>query len=228
MIKNLKSLFFVEDENASNKVDKSKKKDNKTTDPKESKSDTTKQQNANSNQPQNLSGGEVDEKIIDALFGALEENNLDGFDYFEFKQSVNSLKKMVKDEATQYKSAFATASTMGLTLDKLLNTAKHYSGILESERAKFNNAAKNQRSQMVEQRQDEFEQLKKTIADKKTRIAELSAEIETHEKRLNELEGSIGNAVDKIEETQRNFERSFENLKGQIDQDIEKMTKYLK
>ena len=228
MIKNLKSLFVIEDENSKKKETKSpknsKSKDSDTKKPKSS--DISKTNKAEEKVV--LMGGSVDEKIVDALFGALEENNLQGFDYFEFKQSLNSLQKMVADEATRYKSAFATASTMGLTLDKLLDTAKHYSGILDRERSKFNNAAKNQRNQMVEQRKEEFALLKKTILDKKARIKEMNDEITTHEKRLSELEGSIDNAANKIENTQRNFERSFEKLKGQIEDDIAKMTKYLK
>ena len=62
----------------------------------------------------------LDERSINVLTKALENANLPGFDYLEFKQSLAALTQMNMDEAMAIKSAFATASTMGLTKEKLL------------------------------------------------------------------------------------------------------------
>ncbi|MEM6967493.1 MAG: hypothetical protein AAF573_22205, partial [Bacteroidota bacterium] len=67
----------------------------------------------------------LDEKSISFLTGALDRNNLPGFDYIEFKQSLAALAKLNMDEETAFKSAFATAATVGLTKGKLLETASH-------------------------------------------------------------------------------------------------------
>ncbi|MEZ4920023.1 MAG: hypothetical protein R2792_13045 [Saprospiraceae bacterium] len=72
----------------------------------------------------------TDEKSLTFLTQAIEKNNLPGFDYFEFKRAVSSLLQMDIDEATAYKSAFATAATMGLTKDKLLETASYYRNVV--------------------------------------------------------------------------------------------------
>ena len=65
----------------------------------------------------------LDERSMESLVGALERENLPGFDYLEFKQALERLQAMDMAEETAFKSAFATASTMGLTKDKLLKTA---------------------------------------------------------------------------------------------------------
>ena len=65
----------------------------------------------------------LDEKSVDYLTSALAKNNLPGFDYLEFKQSLAALADLGMDEPTAIKSAFATASTVGLTKDKLVKTA---------------------------------------------------------------------------------------------------------
>ena len=62
----------------------------------------------------------LDEKSLNFLVKALEKNNLPGFDYIEFKQSLGSLLSMDMLEETAFKSVFATATSVGLTKDKLL------------------------------------------------------------------------------------------------------------
>ncbi|MBK7138067.1 MAG: hypothetical protein IPH74_03180 [Bacteroidetes bacterium] len=42
----------------------------------------------------------VDDKIRDTPLQALADNNMEGFDYFEFKQSLATLSKMPLDEAS--------------------------------------------------------------------------------------------------------------------------------
>ena len=68
----------------------------------------------------------LDSKSVDFLTKALAKNNLDGFDYLEFIQSLKALADLGMDEGTSIKSAFATASTVGLTKAKLVQTGKHY------------------------------------------------------------------------------------------------------
>ena len=81
--------------------------------------------------------GKADQKFIDILLNAIDKNNLEGFDYLEYKTSLQGLDSMSMDEATRYKSAFVMAKTMGVTPTKLLSSAKHYVGVLNKEEKKF-------------------------------------------------------------------------------------------
>jgi hypothetical protein len=77
--------------------------------------------------------GKVSDKFYDILFGAMEANNQEGFDYLEYKKSLQTLSKMPMDEQTRYASAFAAAQAMGITASKLNESAQFYLNILKSE-----------------------------------------------------------------------------------------------
>ena len=119
----------------------------------------------------------LDQKSVDFLTNALEKNNLPGFDYIEFKQSLAALAQMNIDETTAFKSAFATASTMGLTKDKLLQTAKHYLKIVEKEKAQFELAMQKQIQQRVDSKLSEVDKLKEQILKHREKIQQLEAQI---------------------------------------------------
>ncbi|MCP4124497.1 MAG: hypothetical protein GY751_22360 [Bacteroidetes bacterium] len=218
VLKNFKSIFIVEEEKK--KAPAAKKQTTKEQKSPTSTKSTTRKTSA--------TPGKQDDKIINALFKALEDNNLNGFDYIEFKRSVKGLEKMVADEATRFKSAFSTASTMGVTLDKLVETASYYVKILDKERDQFVKAAGDQTTSLVENRKKEMQQMLKGMAEKKAMIEKLNKELKSSEGRLQKLQEGIDTATVKIEETKKNFDVSFTHLKGQIQQDIEKMTNFLK
>ena len=132
MLKNLKSLFIVEEQNAPEKPAE---------DPKPTVTPSPKIAESREGDP-----GKITQKFIEVLFKAMESNNLDGFDYLEFKQSLQSLSKMPMDEATRFRSAFAMAETMGATTQQLLSSANHYIDVLKSEETKFEKALANQRA----------------------------------------------------------------------------------
>jgi hypothetical protein len=133
----------------------------------------------------------LDDKSVDYLTKALAKNNLPGFDYLEFKQSLIALAKMGMDEATAMKSAFATASTVGLTKDKLMKTAQHYKQILATEKTQFDEALGNQLNKRVNSKRQEVEKLKVQIGkwkDKlRSRKIRLTTQMKTFEQRCRKL-----------------------------------------
>ena len=131
MLKKLKSLFIVEDEDTkatgNPKASQTPKQETSKPTPNQPsvKVDTT---------PTPKGEGKPDEKFVNRLLQALEEANLDGFDYLEYKQSLQSIDDMNMDEATMYKSSLAMAKTMGATPEKLVSSAQHYINVLEKVR----------------------------------------------------------------------------------------------
>ena len=221
MFKNLKSLFIVEEENTSKNKAKSKKATKATAPP--AKKGTT-----NVSKPAAAGPGTVTPKFMDVLFKAMEKNNLEGFDYLEFKQSMASLKKMSMDEATRYQSAFAMAQTMGATPDQLLKTAQHYLNILRKEEEKFEAALVNQKKMQIGDKEAQVKQLEDTVKAKAAEIQKLTKEIETHQKEVESLKGQMRTATVKVETTKNNFIASYNSLVSQIQADVENMKKYLK
>lgn len=169
----------------------------------------------------------LDTRSAQFLMKALESNNLPGFDYIEFKQSLGALVSMNMDEGTAFKSAFATASTMGLTRQKLLESATHYKQILQKEKGQFDIALKNRLQQRVGAKLEEnkrHEARLKQIEDQMKRlqdeIGQVKAKIEENNK-LRESEGS------KLSIQQDNFEKTYVKIQAEIDNDTTKIAKFL-
>ena len=62
------------------------------------------------------SSGTITDKFTDVLMKALSDNNIEGFDYLEFRQGLLSLSKMPMDEGTRFQAAFSMAQVMGAIL----------------------------------------------------------------------------------------------------------------
>lgn len=173
-------------------------------------------------------GGKVTDKFMNILLGAMDKSNLDGFDYLEYKQSLQSLQNMDMDESTRYQSAFAMAKTMGATPTKLLETANHYLTVLKNEEQKFGQALVNQKEKQIGDRHQRIEQLDKAAAQKRKQIEQLTKEIESHEQESAQIKEQITDASVKVENTKNNFVVTYQLLIGQIQEDIRKMQTYLK
>jgi len=171
--------------------------------------------------------GEIDQKSLDFLTRALDRSNLQGFDYLEFKQSLNSLKKMNMDDETAIKSAFATASTVGLTKDKLVQTARHYQQIIDKEKAQFDEALQNQVREKIAGKKAEVDRLKKQIEASTKKIAEIEAGIKKSQSTIDNADQDIKEAQDKIDTTKSNFENTYQSILGVIAADIDRFNQYL-
>ena len=138
------------------------------------------------------------------------------------------MKKMSMSEELMYQSAFATASTMGVTLDRLVETAEYYIKIMDKEMHNFGEAVARQNNEMVVKRKEQSLLVEEQLAQKRKQIELLEKEIVTLTEKQDKLKNDIEQSSIKIEKTKANFEKSFLNLRQQFESDIVKMKKYLK
>lgn len=176
----------------------------------------------------NTSKNEIDELILDKLFNALEENNQPGFDYMEYRKALQTLSALPMDEAVKFQSAFATASTMGVTLDKLLDSISFYMKVLQTEEDHFMRASQEQFNLNVEGKAREKEQINQLIIEKSEQIKQLTAQIMQLQTDLDTIGGQIDAADQKIKETKHNFETTLAYVRFQFQQDIEKLKQYIR
>jgi chromosome segregation ATPase len=169
----------------------------------------------------------LDEKSVNFLIKALDKNNLPGFDYLEFKQALQALQEMDMTEETAYRSAYATATTVGLTREKLLKTADHYKKILANEKVQFDAALQKQVKQRVEGKRSEVEKLRQQIEDYKKKIEQLEAKIVKSQQTIEQQDDLIQSAQDKIETTKDGFERTLQSITNEIDRDIENIESFI-
>lgn len=169
----------------------------------------------------------LDERSLEFLSNAIEKNNLPGFDYFEFKRAVTALLQMELDEATAFKSAFATAATVGLTKEKLIETAGYYREVLLREKDQFDKALDSQNATKVTSREQEVKRLRDQIERHKTEISRLQDEIAGYLNQIDQAESSVKVEAEKLAKTKTAFEKTHQSLLLQIDRDVEGMHKYL-
>lgn len=170
---------------------------------------------------------ELDSKSVDFLTHALSKNNLKGFDYIEFKVSLSRLTELNMPEETAFKSAFATASTVGLTKDKLVTTAQHYKQVLAKEKQQFDLALNNQLEKRVMGKKKEVEKLKKKIVDWEEQIAKLKEQIARSQATIDDADNHIQGEMNKIETTKSNFENTHQHILEQIELDLQNIQRYL-
>jgi hypothetical protein len=221
MFKKFKSLFVIEEGVPSQE---SKPEAEKTENPRKETPAPARpfQVNATSTGP-----GRVQDKFLEVLFGSLEANNQDGFDYMEFKDFLRSLANVPMDDGTRYKSAFATAQTMGATKEKIITSAQHYLAILSKEQAKFQEALSGQKERNLTGKHEEIKQLEQTIKNKEADIEKLKADLESHRQQIGSLELEINAASEKLAQTAADFEATYQALLGQIEVDVKNIESHL-
>lgn len=227
MLKKLKSLFIVEDENA-------KPDDAKTTPISEDTVAPISKGGSKVSSPspaKPVSASDIktnakpDTKFLNSLLSAVEANNLEGFDYLEYKQALQSLPKHL-DEKTRFESAYAMSKTMGATNVKLIQSGQHYINILNKEQGKFISAYNGKLESAKGTAQ--IKNLEQTVAQKKKQIEQLQKEIADSEKVLEKKKNDVNKSVAKVEQTKDKFLSAYKVVAGQIEQDIKKMQEYLK
>ncbi|MBN8676841.1 MAG: hypothetical protein J0M29_01370 [Chitinophagales bacterium] len=216
-LKKFKSVFIVEDEQSSantNVPEQAVASSNDTPEP--------------SRQAPAAVSGSVSDKFLDALAAALERNNQEGFDYFEFRQALKNLAKMPMDEQTRYQSAYAMAQTMGATASRLAESVQHYLGVLNTEKQHFSEAHAQQVAKLVGNREEEAKNLEAVMQQKANQIKQLTDEIEQHRLRSEQIRQEISDSTLKIEATRADFETTFQSVYGQVQDDLQKIQQYLK
>jgi hypothetical protein len=169
----------------------------------------------------------LDDRSLEFLVQAIEKNNLPGFDYFEFKRAVASLIEMNLDEPTAYKSAFATAATLGLTKEKLIETAAYYRNVVDKEKQQFAQALENQNQTKVTTRQEEVKRLRDQIERNKTEITRIQDEIAGYLNQVDAAEAALKSDSERLEKAKSSFEQTHAALLLQLDRDTENLHKHL-
>lgn len=224
MLKKIKSLFIEVDPNS------------KPNNPKEvEESDKNIQRNIVTDQPKlniisedfSNDNSSPDPKFIDILMKAIEANNMQGFDYLEYKNSLQSLAKMNMDEATRYNSAFVMANTMGLTKENLIHSINHYLKVIDNEEKKFKDALVNQRTRQIQGREDQYKNLELTIGQKQKQIEQLNLEIEKSKKELEGIKIELNESILKIDQTNHQFMKAHKMISQQIKDDLAKINSFI-
>lgn len=164
---------------------------------------------------------QVNAKVAEKLLSALKSAFLSEFDYLKFKKSYMSLLEMGMDEMTAMKSAFMTASTMGLTKEKLLDNTAYYKSVLNKEREQFASALKHQISSNIDSRTMDIKKLMDKKEENERKITELQNQREVIDNEIRKINQDIELHTERIHTTRDNFKNTFDHLFSVIEKDEE-------
>lgn len=228
MFKKLKKLFVVEDESIDEKLEKVI---NQTQNPPVKKSKVKKEEKTSIETEvfdSNIKGpAKPAKKFTTILLKALNRNNLEGSDYLEFKDSLHSLKGVIEDEATRFKSSYAVLSNNGVTKEKLIETSKHYLDVLKEEKSNFESTFRTQQAKQIKAREDKIVKLTQGLEKKKVQLQKLITEIESMETQLKSSKTEINQVAGKVQLTKDQFMASYHVIVEQIKHDVANIKKYI-
>lgn len=177
--------------------------------------------------PTQTTVGMIDQKIFEVLSQALEDNALAENDYWKFKKSLDNMRQIAMDEQTKFKAVFASFQANGVDVSHLLDTAKHYINVLESQRDSFTRDLQTQFGDELQQHENTVEELKTQIAEKTEKIKQLTQEIQDNQTQSMSLSGEINIGKLKIQGLQANFDITYSVVEGEIQSNIQKISTYL-
>ncbi len=227
MFKKLRSIFVIEEEGATFAKAAKTVECTKKVGSAKSASNPKKSEKLDTEIAKDTNGAKPENKFVDMLLRSIEANNIEGFDYLEYKQSLQSLIKIESDEAKRFQNAFAMAQTMGLSKKKLNDSIKRYLQVLDGEEKKFSEAFEKQKSTQVIEREQNVANLKKSIQAKNDQIKKLQSEIKEADQELTKIESMINESLAKVEATKDGFYASYNIVVGQIKGDADKIKKYI-
>lgn len=167
--------------------------------------------------------------FIDVLFKALENNNMEGFDYLEFMQSISNIKKqnLTGDEIKLFQTAYALASTMKVTKPGLIESGKHYLEILDKEKSSFYNSLNNNANVKLEEKNKEINDLQKKISEDRAKLESLKNSIVADEEKYKSLSQELLQAQQKVNSVKTGFNQAYTSIADKINGDLNKIEKYL-
>jgi hypothetical protein len=172
-------------------------------------------------------GQDLDEKSLDILVKTIEKNNLPGFDYYEFKRAVAMLMTMQLDESTSFKSAYQTAATLGITKEKLVESAQYYRNLVQKESANFGEALEKHNQTKIADKQNEIARYTDQIARHQADLNRLQEEIATYQAKVEQTKTQLEADSNKLSGTKSAFEKTLSSVLLTLDTDIEKIHQHL-
>lgn len=174
--------------------------------------------------------GAVDTKFVDHFAGVLSKANLQGPDYFEFREILRNLANLGLTEEKQFQAAWASFKAMAGTGDPgtLATAANTYLTALSADREAFLKSVEAAVQERVGGLQTEQKKLQADNDAIAKQIAELQQRVNANNDRLGKIGGEIDEQSAKINQNRANFETTYASFTDQIKADMSKIAAYLK
>lgn len=174
--------------------------------------------------------GHLDPKFAEHLANVLAQNNPPGPDYFEFRETLKSLTNLGLPEDKQFQAAWASFKALGGPADVgiLTKTANQYVAALQKDREGFVRSVDAALTERVGGLENEQKRLQAENDALTRQLQELEQKRAANTERLQAITGEMSEQGARIRQNQQNYETTYAHFVEQINDDIRKLTQYLK
>lgn len=174
--------------------------------------------------------GQVDTKFVDHFASVLAKTNLQGPDYFEFRETLRGLSGLGLGEEKQFQAAWASFKALGGPTDPatLTHTAQQYLTALGADREAFLKTVEAALADKVGGLQQEQKALQAENSTLAAQVAELQNRMKANADRLSKIGGEVEAQTAKLAQNKASYEASYAHFTDQIKGDVGKMGAYLK
>ena len=169
-----------------------------------------------------------DAEIKKQLADAIEQANQPGYDYFEMAKSVEAQAAIIPSEALRFQSTFAAIASMGVTPDKLIESAQFYLSVLKKKEDEFNKTVNAHMAEAVTSRENEVTKFDADMQAKAEQIKKLTDEINAMQQQKTAVINEVSASKAQIDTVKNNFSATMKVFVDRINSDIEKIKQYLK
>lgn len=180
-----------------------------------------------STQPVSSAAAGIDAKIYERLCKSLEEANLPGFDYLEFRDSVKEMEATIAEESVRYKTAYIMAKKINVSSEKLAETAGHYIDVLKKEKEVFGKALNEKINEEITQKENRLKQIDIQVKENIAAIQKLTDENKKMEAEKIKMSDGANEAKQRIQTSRESFAATYDHIVASINDDIKKIKKYL-
>lgn len=170
---------------------------------------------------------EIKEKYKNLLNKILNNSNLDGNDYLEFKVFLNKFSQLNIEEKQIYLAAFTAIDGEDLTKEKLLDSINYYISILDKEKSNIINNIDSEVDVFKNKVENQIKILEKNKKDIDAQIEQFLRTSKTFEKQIKEQKEVLDNINHKSENEKNSFNETFQEIYDKIIYDKENIKNYL-
>lgn len=170
----------------------------------------------------------VNTEMLEILNKAVENANIEGFDYLEFREALAGYATLPMTEQQKFEAVFNTVKVMGVTFDKLIASIDHYLGVVSKQRDAFMANVDNAVKEQVDDKNAEITKDEQTIADAIAEINRLNEVVVQTQQGVLAKKNEVAQNQQQIDMTRSSFESTYNVVVGRLNEDKTKMTTFLK
>lgn len=172
-------------------------------------------------------GGVSQPEIVEYFTKVFTENNIPGPDYQEFKNALEEMKSQPLDEATKIKTVWISFKAMGLTPQKLIDTAGQYKSLFATKLTQFDAELQKAVSEHVDGKQKEVESLLAKNKQIDEDMKKLNTQSLANTESVKLLNDEIQKNGSDLSTKKNNWHKVYNDFIKEIDGHVELINKYL-